>query len=152
MKNHIVFDCDGTLVDTSAFKYRLYPGIKELLISLSENSVLYVWTARDRVSTLRILKELGIYTFFQSICTIDDALAKPNIDGLKELVGEIEKKLVCVVGDTSNDIIGARNFGVKSIGAVWNQSSHSGVLEDMGADFIADDPVQCLPWILKNIL
>lgn len=152
MKNHIVFDCDGTLVDTSSFKYRLFPGIKDLLIKLSETSELYVWTARDRASTVRILKELGIYPFFQSICTIDDAPPKPHTEGLKQLLGVIDKNRICMIGDSSSDIIGARSFGVKSIGAVWNQSSAGGVLEDVGADLIAYEPASCLPWILKNLL
>ena len=151
MNKHIVFDCDGTLVNTSSYKYELYPGIKDLILALAENFTLHVWTARDRRSTLRILDELGILAFFEGICTVDDALPKPHISGIQELVHDAQKSLVCVIGDTSNDIIGAKNFGVKSIGALWNGSGSRVVLLESGCDFLAIEPCECLEWINNNI-
>lgn len=151
MKKHIVFDCDGTLVDTSTLKYQLYPGIKELVTDLAQDSVLYVWTARDRKSTLRILSELGIHQYFESICTVDDALPKPHVSGLLSLVGHADKNSVCVIGDTSNDILGAKGFGVKSIGAVWNHSASPAILREVEADFIASAPDLCLEWLRQNV-
>lgn len=150
-KKHIIFDCDGTLVDTSKSKYSLFPGIKELLLKLHESSILYVWTARDRLSTLRLLKEFGIHHLFEEFCTMDDAFPKPHIGGLEHLVGEAAKESVCVIGDTTNDILGARAFGVKSIGAVWNNQSHPAVLQEAGADFIASYPMECLDFIDDEI-
>ncbi len=147
---HIIFDCDGTLVDTSTLKYSLFPGIKELLHALSLDSKLYVWTARDRKSTLRILKELGILSYFESISTIDDSLAKPHVSGLLELVPEVSKSSICIIGDSSNDIIGAKNFGVKSIGAVWSNQAYTLVMKEIGADFVTDNPGACLGWIAQN--
>ncbi len=150
MKKHIVFDCDGTLVDTSQLKYCLYPGIKDLLIALAADSILYVWTARDRRSTLRILEELGISTFFEQISTIDDAFPKPHISGLVDMLHDTKKSLICMIGDTSNDIIGAKNFGVKSIGVTWNRSASATVLKESGADFIAITPEDCLAFIAQK--
>jgi phosphoglycolate phosphatase len=149
--NHIVFDCDGTLIDTSQFKYRLYPGIKELLLALSAESKLYVWTARDRLSTLRILQEQGVYQLFESICTVDDALPKPHISGILELVGNSDKSHICMIGDTTSDILGAKNFGIKSIGATWNKNANGPLMKETGATYLAVSPEECLPWILENI-
>jgi phosphoglycolate phosphatase len=143
MKKHIIFDCDGTLVDTSSPKYRLFPGIKELVIELSGDAKLYVWTARSRASTLRILQELGIFSYFEAICTIDDAPPKPHIEGLVDLAGEQDKKSICMIGDSSFDILGAKNFGVMAIGAVWNAEARGEVLKDFGADFIVSHPAEC---------
>lgn len=151
MKKHIVFDCDGTLVNTSQLKYSLFDGIKELLLALSGDAILYVWTARDRKSTQRILKEFGILQYFHSLSTIDDALPKPHVSGLVDLVGEASNQSVCVIGDTTNDILGAKNFGAKSIGVVWNKSGAADVLKHSGADFIAQEPHECLDWINKNL-
>lgn len=151
MRSHIVFDCDGTLVDTSDFRYVLYPGIKELLLDLAPDYALYVWTARDRLSTLRILKELGVLELFENLCTVDDALPKPHISGLAQLVGTSPKSQICVVGDTSNDILGARSFGVKSIGAGWNQELRVGILQELGVDFIAQTPALCGEWLRQHI-
>lgn len=152
MSKHIIFDCDGTLVDTSQFKYVLYPGIKELLNELSgADFSLYVWTARDRKSTIRILKENGVLHLFEAVCAVEDALPKPHISGLIELVGDVPKNLVCVIGDTSNDIMGAKNFGAKSIGAVWNPDARGAVMKEIGADFITHDPSACFQWLSENL-
>lgn len=151
IEKHIVFDCDGTLVDTSQLKYSLYPGIKDLLIALSADSTLYVWTARDRRSTMRIFEELNISGHFSQICTVDDAIPKPHISGLYDMLHDTKKSQICVIGDTSNDILGAKNFGVKSIGAIWNRSASAFAMTETGADFIAKTPSDCLEWLTKNI-
>jgi phosphoglycolate phosphatase len=140
---YIVFDCDGTLVDTSNHKFTLYPGIRELLVQLSQEHLLYVWTARDRVSTLRILRENGIYRFFEALSTVSDAPPKPHIGGLVGLLGETSRSSICVIGDSSNDILGAKCFGVLSIGAVWNPQASAHHLTEAGADFIVSHPSEC---------
>lgn len=150
VKKHIVFDCDGTLVDTSNLKYNLYPGIKDLLMALANDSTLYVWTARDRRSTLRILEELGVLSLFEQICTVDDALPKPHVSGLIDMLHDTDKSLICVIGDTSNDIVGAKNFGVRSIGALWNRFANPVAMKESGATFFAKTPEECLEWIHKN--
>jgi phosphoglycolate phosphatase len=151
MKKHIVFDCDGTLIDTSFFEYRLYPGIKELLLELSGENNLYVWTARGRASTLRLLEQSGLSSFFQDISTPDDAPQKPHIQGLKDLVGDVPKHSVCVIGDSSYDIIGAKSFGVLSLGAVWSKEARIESLREAGADFIVSHPSECSKLIQLNL-
>lgn len=140
---HIVFDCDGTLLDTSRAPYKLFPGIKELLLALSQEATLYVWTARGRTSTLRILAELEIKHLFEGFYTADDGIGKPHALGLMTLVGNAPKESVWMIGDTSNDMLGAKNFGATSIGVVWNGESRAEVLTDFGADFIATEPREC---------
>ena len=151
MTKHIVFDCDGTLMDTSRSRYSLFPGIKELIIELSATCELYVWTARDRASTIRYLQEFEIYKYFNSVCTIDDAEGKPHIEGLKLLLGDAAKNSICVIGDTSNDILGAKNFGVLGIGAAWAQDVRVQNLKHYGADFIVSDPAECSTLIKQNL-
>ena len=148
---HVVFDCDGTLIDTSSNKYIPYPGIKELLLELSKDCLLYLWTARGRHSTLRILEETGLSSYFSNICTIDDCLPKPHVAGLLELVGPVPKNSICVIGDSSNDILGAKNFGVMGIGAVWNADAKQEYLKNSGADFIVSHPSECCKIIQQNL-
>ena len=109
----------------------------------SAHCIYYVWTARGRSSTLRILEELGISAFFESISTVDDHMPKPHIEGLSCLVGNAAKTSVCVIGDSSNDILGAKNFGVMAIGATWNGFTKPHFLTDVGADFIVSHPSEC---------
>lgn len=149
---HIVFDCDGTLVDTSTFRYKLFPGIKELLVELSTENLLYVWTARDRLSTLRILEELGVSQYFDSVSTISDAPPKPHMGGLVSLLGKTTKSSICVIGDSSNDMLGAKSFGVLAIGAVWNPATNADYLQGVGADFIVSHPSECSTLIQQNLI
>ena len=151
MNKHVVFDCDGTLVNTSVPKYVLFSGIKELLADLAADHCLYVWTARTRVSTLRILQELGVASYFEAICTIDDAPPKPHIQGLIDLTGSFHKSGVCLIGDSSFDMMGAKNFGILGIGALWNGEARGEVLKEFGADFIVSHPSECSKLIRLNV-
>ena len=152
MKGHIVFDCDGTLIDTHKMNNPLFPGIKEVLHELSDDYLLYVWTARDRRSSQRILTDHGVMHFFEGIHTSDDFNPKPHIRGLRDLLGDVDKSQVCIIGDTTNDILGAKHFGVKCIGAIWGPSTNPQFLIDAGADFIALEPNQCIVWVNQNII
>lgn len=140
---HVVFDCDGTLLDTSTHPYRLFPGIKELVQELAQDCSLYIWTARGRSSTLRILQETGIVQHFDGFYTADDGIGKPHVAGITLLVGVAPKEDIWMIGDTTNDILGAKNFGIQSIGAVWSGEARAPLLTDAGADFIATHPAEC---------
>jgi phosphoglycolate phosphatase len=103
---YVVFDCDGTLVDTSGSTFFLYPGIRELLEDLCQDCELYVWTNRDRKSLVRMLKDFGVLAYFKNMSTIDEHLPKPDVGGLDILVSDRPKSRVWVIGDTSLDILG----------------------------------------------
>jgi len=147
----VIFDCDGTLMDTNYPKYRLFPGIKELLLTHSMDCLFYVWTARGRVSTIKFLAEFGIHSLICMFSTPDDAFPKPHVYGLKKLVGNAPKQSICVIGDSSNDMIGAKNFGVLAIGATWNKEANPQILRDSGADFIVSHPSECSKLIELNL-
>lgn len=148
---HVIFDCDGTLVDTSLPRYRLFQGIKELLQKHSSECLYYVWTARGRSSTLRILEELGIYSYFEAFATVDDPYPKPHVLGLKSLVPDISKNSICVIGDSTSDILGAKNFGVLAIGATWDKGVKGQFLKEVGADFLVNHPLECSKLIELNL-
>lgn len=148
---HIIFDCDGTLIDTSGPKISLFPGIEELLQELSTHCLLYVWTARGRSSTIGILSELGVHNYFDSFSTPDDSIPKPHIAGLMDLVGRAPKHSICVIGDSPNDMLGAKNFGVLALGATWNKETQMEILEETGADFIVSHPSECSRLIELNL-
>jgi phosphoglycolate phosphatase-like HAD superfamily hydrolase len=140
---HVIFDCDGTLFDTSLTKYQLFQGIRELLSELQGECLFYVWTARGRNSTIKLLQDAGIYSYFDGISTPDDSPGKPHVQGLVSLVGNSPKSSICVIGDSINDMIGAKNFGVLAFGATWNNLSSREYLIQAGADFIVSHPSEC---------
>lgn len=138
-------------MDTSSSRYTLFPGIKELLVELSADCQLYVWTARDRLSTVRYLTEFDILRFFSGISTPDDALPKPRAEGIQLLVKGVSKNSICVIGDSPADMMGAKNFGVMGIGACWATHVSSSNLVSAGADFIVSDPSECSKLIKLNL-
>lgn len=131
--------------------YDLFPGIKDLLLELGKaNFLLYVWTGRDRKTTLEILKKLDVAKYFLDFRCVDDTTPKPHPQGIFELVGnDCPKDKVIVIGDSYTDIRGARSFGCQSIGCTWSEYANHGQLENEGADFIVNEPKDCLDIILK---
>ena len=125
-------------------QFRLFPEIKELIKDLSKDYQLYVWTARDRKSTLHILKDLGVASFFLEFRCVDDCAPKPLTEGLEQMVGDIDKSKIIVIGDSPTDIRGAKNFGVKSIAACWADETFYQACERYQPEFKAMRPKDCL--------
>lgn len=148
---HIVFDCDGTLISAQrGAGFILYPGISSLLNQLvRKNYLAYVWTGRDRLSTLSILKSLGVASYFLDFRCADDTISKPHPQGLWEMLPEIDSSQVLIIGDSYTDIEGARRFGCASIAALWADHTRRAQLEGEGADFFAVKPIDCLE-IIEN--
>lgn len=118
-----MFDHDGTLVNTMGLSPQAYEGIMDLVQALTGREVpLYVWTARSKVSTIRILEELKLRRFFKDICGSDTANAKPSQAGLDYLVPEVDPENVVVIGDSLGDIVGAKSFGAYPVGVAWSDS------------------------------
>lgn len=118
---HIVFDHDGTLVNTNQHPYHLFDGIKDLLIDLKQQGfTLYVWTARPRKSVLEIVKNLDINQYFQEFYCYDDGLPKPHPRGLAQMCEGFDKKQILHIGDSLSDIEGAQAFGIEVVAACWN--------------------------------
>ena len=128
-----------------------FPGIMELLKQLEqENYAIYVWTARDRASTLEILKKASIMPLVIEMRCLDDTTPKPHPQGIKELVDHVDKSKVMVIGDSFTDIQGATSYGCASIGALWSFHVNADELEAHGASYLAKDPSECLKYIQEH--
>jgi phosphoglycolate phosphatase len=130
-------------------QYALFPEIKELLIACEKQDwALYVWTGRDRTTTLEILKALGIMPYFWDVRTATDGIPKPHPMGMEELVGDQDKQKIVMIGDSGADLNGANNFGCHFIGARWcQQADHSSLVkcENVKA------PMDCFA-LIKNLI
>jgi len=140
----------GEFAELKGNGFRLFPEIKSLLLELTAKDYqLYVWTARDRRSTLSILKELGVAKFFLDFRCLDDCDPKPNPVGIKQMVGDIDKSKVIMIGDSFADIMGAKKFGCRSIAACWASSQIEAHLLPYGPEGLAKTPKDCLKLIEK---
>lgn len=146
---HIIFDCDGTLLNTQS-QGQPYEGIPELLHRLiAADYQLYVWTGRDRASTLRLLQEHNLLRYFQDLRTASEMTAKPHPHGLQEMLKDVDPGLCVVIGDSWADMKGARLFGAHALGAVWNSQASSEALTEFGAQALAATPRDCYDTLLR---
>ncbi|MDO9183011.1 MAG: HAD family hydrolase [Bacteriovorax sp.] len=129
---HIIFDHDGTLVNTEHFPAFLFDGIRELLIELkSKGFELYVWTSRPRRSTLESLGKFDIQQFFSDIYCYDDGLPKPNPMGLERLTPGLQKNKILHIGDSYTDLEGAKAYGIEVVLACWNNADQVNKYHDI---------------------
>jgi phosphoglycolate phosphatase len=143
ISGHIIFDHDGTLVNTDQSPYFLFDGMRELLIDLKNHGFeLYIWTARPRRSVLETTKKCDILHFFNDTFCYDDGLPKPHPMGLKKLTEGIPKNEILHIGDSLTDIEGAKAFGIEVIAACWNNPLQVNKYINI-ADFTAVDLLQC---------
>ena len=151
---HIVFDHDGTLVDTTRSPRQLYTGIKPLIKELEQNGVeLYIWTARERASTLEILKSLDIIHSFKLLCCGSEAPRKPSPQGLEEMLFGVSPERIAIIGDSPYDILGAVDFGATAIAALWayNSPGASNKMKEFGANYCFNTVQECRDFLVKNI-
>ena len=129
-----------------------FPNIEELLNKLKEEGfAIYIWTARDKLCTHKILKNLKIFDFFEGISCGDETAHKPSAEGLEVLVGDCPKESVFVVGDSETDIQGSKKFGCRVVGALWCPNSEEEVLKRAGADYLVAKPLECLDIFRQNL-
>lgn len=150
----IVFDHDGTLVDTSSYQRLLYPGVKEMLTELAELGVdLYVWTARERGSLVEILQYLDIIGHFKLLSCGGETAAKPSALGISEMIFNIDPSEVVVIGDSLGDMQGGKSFGGYCVVAMWShgQDEARKMYQEAGANECFLDVEDCLKFLKENI-
>ena len=153
MIKHVVFDHDGTLVNMQEGR-GLFPGIRELLTELADKDIkLYVWSARDRYSCIKILKSLDIIGFFEDISTATDCEPKPNPQGLIDMLDGVKPAEVAMIGDSFTDMVGANNFGALAIGVIWDNPTVRvrKVLAEMGAKHVCATVEECKKILFEKI-
>lgn len=135
---HIVFDHDGTLVNTSQYPTQAYAGITKLLPELLRCGYkLYVWTARGRGSTVEILRSLDMIGHFELLSCGSENGAKPSPEGIQAILPGIDPSKVIVIGDSTGDMMGGSAFGAYCIGALWahgRQESGRRIMSEHGAN------------------
>ncbi len=155
MKNNsypkmVVFDHDGTLINTETSDFKVFPGIKELLVDLKSKQIeMSVWTARSHHSTLESLKNAELDGFFNEIYGHDDGLPKPHPMGLMKITSGFEKDAVIHIGDSLGDLDGANSFGIAVIAACWNSTNQVDIFKRKTA-FVAMTPSECLEIIAQK--
>ena len=129
----------------------LFEGIAELLEDLAQAGCqLAVATGKSRHGLDRALEQTGIRSFFQASRCADECFSKPHPQMLEELMDELdaERDRTLMIGDTSHDLLMARNAGVGAVGVTYGAhcSAH---LAEHGPLACLDSVAELADWLRR---
>ncbi|MBR5091441.1 MAG: HAD family hydrolase [Ruminiclostridium sp.] len=133
------------------FENKVYDGIPDVLRQLKEKGKkLIVATSKPEVFSVEILRHFELYDHFDFVAgaTMDDSRSKKaDIIGYAlERCDIADKRSVIMIGDRKQDIIGAAENGLDSIGVLFGYGS-PGELKEAGATYIANSPADILRYV-----
>lgn len=131
------------------FESKVYPGLKELLVSLKEKNI-KVGIASSKPESLiySVGDYLGITEMFDVIVGVKSDNSKHStkaglITQAMDDMGATDKSKVLMVGDRCFDIDGAHEAGVKCCGALWGYGDKEEFMKHK-ADFIIEKPEEII--------
>lgn len=129
----------------------LFDGIREAIDALEVNGwLLGVATGKSDRGLRLLLEHHGLFDRFITLQTADRHPSKPHPSMLELAMAEAgaAPETTAMVGDTSFDIMMARNAGVRAVGVVWGYHTPDELLA-AGADHIAAHASE-LPKVLET--
>ncbi len=129
----------GAMFDTVA-----YDGVREVLASArSAGMRLAVATSKPEIYAVPVVKHLGLADFFETVGGDDPDGSLPSkalvIGKVLARLGEPDPRDVVMVGDREHDVYGAREHGLRCIGAGWGYGA-PGELQRAGAEPVCPRP------------
>lgn len=136
---------------STQFSYNLFDGVIESLNYLKEKKYnLHLWTARDQKSAMNILERHALSGFFRTASFANEFNSKPNHNSLNFKLRNRPRNSVLVIGDSASDIIGAKNIGAISAGALWDPHSIPNNLVSHGADLLFYEIAEFSSWLMNR--
>jgi phosphoglycolate phosphatase len=124
----------------------LFPGVKETLEILHIKGFrLAAATTKSTETTGRVLAHFGIAHFFIQLQGTDNVPPKPDPFILNKLVTDQgwKKESIMMIGDSSSDVLAARNAGIAICGVTYGSSAKE-TMEALHPDAIIDTFPQLL--------
>lgn len=131
---------------------RFFDGILPLLHALKERGyLLAVATGKSRAGLNRALAHHALQGLFDATRTADETAGKPDPRMLRELMLECAApaERTLMVGDTTHDLLMARNAGCASVGVSYG-AHPSADLQAVGARTIAASVADLTAWLQAN--
>jgi len=130
----------------------LYPGVKESLDRLAAaGKRMAVLTNKPVAMSRRIVEGLGVSSYFFRVYGGNSfEFKKPHPFGALALIKEagVSHDQTLIVGDSSVDILTARNAGVACCGVTYGFQPET--LEDPAPDLKVDRMEEMVDWVLKQ--
>jgi len=130
----------------------LFDGVPEMLARLqAAGHVLAVATGKSRLGLERALDHSGLRPLFSASRCADECHSKPHPQMLEELMAEfgVANSATVMIGDTSHDLLMAKNAGVDALAVTYGAHPHDHLLDH--------SPLACLhdvaeleAWLMVN--
>ncbi len=141
-------------VPTGMFENEVYKGIPELLEELEEaGKTILLATSKPQDFAEQILEHFGLRKYFEFIAGSDKGEVRVKkedvISYLLEECQLVDLSELVMVGDRKYDILGAKQFGMDSVGVLWGYGSEE-ELEEAGADVIVKSVRELKEYLLEE--
>ena len=137
-------------VPVGMYETKCYSGVKEMLEELKQKGFkLYVATSKPEEMSVKIMKYLEIYDYFDLVCgaTLDKS-RDSKADVIAYLLKQVNINDAVMVGDTAFDVEGANQHNIKTVGVSWGYGNVE-EMKNCGAVAIADTTKELVK-ILEN--
>ena len=129
----------------------LFEGVVPMLgVLKSRQHVLAVATGKNRVGLDDALHRAELVGLFDGSRTADQTRGKPDPLMLHELMAEfgVPPERTLMIGDTTHDLLMARNAGCASVGVSYGAHAHES-FGDLNPRFIAHSVVELQDWLVQ---
>ena len=130
----------------------LFDGVLPMLEELkARNYVMAVATGKSRRGLDEVLKTSALQGLFHASRTADETAGKPHPLMLQELMAELDvpPERVLMIGDTTHDLLMARNAGCASVGVSYG-AHNAAAFAQCAPLFTADTVPQLRDWLLMQ--
>ncbi|MFQ9510592.1 MAG: HAD family hydrolase [Lachnospiraceae bacterium] len=141
-------------VPKGIFENEVYDGIESMLKSLNEaGKSLMIATSKPIDFAEQILEHFGLRDYFDYVAgsTLSEGRTKKD-EVIAYALDEcqlVDMSELIMVGDRKYDVLGAKAFGIKSIGVLYGYGSLT-ELEEAGADYIVETVEELQELLLKE--
>jgi len=135
---------------SNQYHFDLFEGVHELLKTLRLNNFkCHIWTARDTDSTMKILKYHQIENYFETVSGSNRFTSKPNPENLLFDWQNAKKNSALMIGDSTTDMMAARNANLIVAAALWDPYVSEDNLIATGAELFFRDISDFQSWLIK---
>lgn len=138
-ENRAFLRCVFERMNATAERLSLFPGVRRLLMRLSQEHTLAVLTANREKGVLRLLAHKGLSGCISSVAGSDRPGSKSEKAALLMKRYGMPKERTCLIGDTVSDVVEARKAGIKSIAVTWGFQGRDR-LSTKAPDVMVDNP------------
>lgn len=133
----------------------IYSGINEVLKELKEKGkILIIVTAKYQETTIKILKYLKIYKYFDFVYGVTKESKRTT---KKEILSyalnnfeNIKTEECIMIGDRSSDIIAGKDNNIDTIGVLYGMDGKE-ILKEAGSTYLVNEPMEIIE-IIENFV